>query len=51
MVGDKTHRQQQRIIEKRVNTKNADEDFPAEEELKREAQQRKQGDKPRDSGG
>ena len=35
MVGRKTHEQQLRIIEGRENTKNADKDFDAEEDLKR----------------
>ena len=35
MTGNKTHEQQLRIIEKRVNTKNADEDFNPTPDLKR----------------
>jgi hypothetical protein len=40
MAGKKTHEQQLRIIEKRENTSNADDDFNAEEELKRSKQER-----------
>lgn len=40
MTGKKTHDQQIRIIEERVNTKNADGDFDAEAELKRSKQER-----------
>ena len=40
MAGKKTHEQQLRIIEERVNTKNAGKDFDAEEELKRSKQER-----------
>ena len=40
MAGNKTHEQQTRIIEERVNTKNADDDFDAEAELKRPKQER-----------
>ncbi|MDG4877166.1 hypothetical protein P9273_18895 [Mesorhizobium sp. WSM4935] len=40
MAGKTTHDQQQRIIEERVNTKNAGKDFNAEEELKRPHQER-----------
>lgn len=40
MTGNKTHEQPTRIIEERVNTKNADDDFDAEEELKRPKQER-----------
>jgi hypothetical protein len=40
MAGNKTHEQQLRIIEKRVNTKNAGKDFDAEDELKRSGQER-----------
>ncbi|AZO08591.1 MULTISPECIES: hypothetical protein [unclassified Mesorhizobium] len=40
MAGKATHDQQQRIIEERVNTRNADGDFNAEEELKRSKQER-----------
>lgn len=35
MAGNKTHKQQIRIIEERVNTKNADDDFDVREDLKR----------------
>lgn len=42
MAGPKTHDQQQRIIEERVNTKNAGKDFDAEADLKRSAEQREQ---------
>ncbi len=35
MAGNKTHKQQIRIIQERVNTKNGGEDFNAEEDLKR----------------
>lgn len=35
MVGKKTHEQQQRIIEKRVDTSNADPDFDPRPDLKR----------------
>ena len=31
MAGPKTHQQQLRIIEKRVNTENADDDFNADD--------------------
>jgi hypothetical protein len=41
MAGNKTHEQQLRIIEKRVNTKNAGEEFDAEADLKRSAQERR----------
>lgn len=40
MAGRKTHDQQLRIIEERVNTKNANKDFNAEEELKRSKPER-----------
>jgi hypothetical protein len=40
MAGKKTYEQQLRIIEKRVNTSNAGDDFNAEEELKRSKQER-----------
>ncbi|TGQ12475.1 MULTISPECIES: hypothetical protein [unclassified Mesorhizobium] len=40
MAGKTTHDQQRRIIEERVNTKNAGKDFNAEEELKRPRQER-----------
>jgi hypothetical protein len=40
MAGKKTHEQQLRIIEERVNTKNADDDFDAEEDLKRSEQEK-----------
>ena len=53
MAGSKTHEQQLRIIEKRVNTKNAGDEFDAEDELKRTEQERKahrEGDKLRDEG-
>ncbi|AZO06636.1 hypothetical protein EOA27_32390 [Mesorhizobium sp. M2A.F.Ca.ET.037.01.1.1] len=40
MAGKTTHDQQQRIIEERVNTKNAGKDFNAREELKRPSQER-----------
>lgn len=53
MTGRKTHDQQMRIIEKRVNTKNAGDEFNAEEELKRPEQERKAhrgGDKLRGEG-
>jgi hypothetical protein len=40
MAGKKTHEQQLRIIEERVNTRNAGKDFNAEEELKRSKQER-----------
>lgn len=35
MAGPKTHKQQIRIIEERVNTKNAGDDFQTEADLKR----------------
>lgn len=35
MAGNKTHKQQIRIIEERVNTKNAGDGFDASEDLKR----------------
>lgn len=42
MAGNKTHEQQQKIIQKRVNTTNADSDFDPQPDLKasdrREAQ-------------
>lgn len=41
MTGRKTHDQQVRIIEERVNTKNAGEDFDATAELKRSEQERR----------
>jgi hypothetical protein len=53
MAGSKTHEQQLRIIEKRVNTKNAGDEIDAEDELKRSEQERKAhrgGDKLRDKG-
>ncbi|NRF10504.1 hypothetical protein [Agrobacterium pusense] len=40
MAGPKTHEQQLRIIEKRENTANADDDFNAEAELKRSKEER-----------
>ncbi len=40
MAGPKTHQQQLRIIEKRENTKNADDDFDAEAELRKPRQER-----------
>ena len=40
MAGPKTHQQQLRIIEKRVNTENADDDFNAEADLKKSRQER-----------
>ena len=40
MAGKKTHDQQLRIIEKRVDISNAGEDFPAEEDLKRSEKER-----------
>lgn len=53
MTGKKTHDQQLRIIEERVNTANADKDFDAEAELKRSRQERearRQGANLRDEG-
>jgi hypothetical protein len=53
MAGPKTHEQQLRIIEKRENTSNADDDFNAEDELKRSKQEREAhrgGAKLRDEG-
>lgn len=53
MAGKKTHDQQLRIIEERVNTKNAGKDFNAEEELKHSKQVRdahRGGAKLRDEG-
>ena len=53
MTGKKTHDQQLRIIEERVNTRNADKDFDAETELKRSRQERearRQGANLRDRG-
>ena len=53
MAGNKTHDQQQRIIEGRVNTKNAGKDFDAAEELNRPTQERearRAGAKLRDEG-
>jgi hypothetical protein len=53
VAGKKTHEQQLRIIEKRENTKNAGEEFHAEEELKRSEQEREAhrgGAKLRDEG-
>ena len=35
MAGDRTHAQQQRILEGKVNTKNADKDFDADKYLHR----------------
>ncbi|MBZ9892827.1 MULTISPECIES: hypothetical protein [unclassified Mesorhizobium] len=40
MTGKKTHEQQVQIIEERVNTKNANKNFNAEDELKRSKQER-----------
>lgn len=40
MAGPKTHEQQLRIIEKRENTSNADDDFNAEAEPKRSKEER-----------
>ncbi|TJV70155.1 MAG: hypothetical protein E5X76_21135 [Mesorhizobium sp.] len=40
MAGKTTHDQQQRMMEERVNTKNAGKDFNAREELKRPGQER-----------
>ncbi|MBZ9916971.1 MULTISPECIES: hypothetical protein [unclassified Mesorhizobium] len=40
MTGKKTHEQQVQIIEERVNTKNADKNFNAEDELKRSKRER-----------
>jgi hypothetical protein len=48
MAGDKTHEQQQAIIEKRVNTKNADENFNAEADLKMSAKEKAARDRGRD---
>lgn len=53
MAGPKTHEQQLRIIEKRVNTKNAGDHFNAEDELKRSRQKREArrgGENLRDEG-
>lgn len=53
MAGPKTHEQQLRIIEKRENTSNADDDFNAQDELKRSKQEREAhrgGAKLRDEG-
>jgi hypothetical protein len=53
MAGNKTHEQQLRIIEKREETSNADDDFNAEEELRRSPQERearREGTKLRDEG-
>lgn len=53
MAGRKTHEQQIRIIEQRENTSGADDDFKAEDELKRSEQERKAhrgGVKLRDEG-
>lgn len=41
MAGNKTHDQQQRIIEKRVDTSNADAEFDLEQDLKRSETQRR----------
>lgn len=41
MAGNKTHEQQQRIIEERVDTSNAGDEFPAEEDLNRSEAERK----------
>lgn len=40
MAGKKTHEQQLRVIERRENTRNADENFDAEAELKMSKEQR-----------
>lgn len=40
MAGKKTHEQQLRVIEGRENTKNADESFDAEADLKMSKEQR-----------
>ena len=53
MTGKKAHDQHLRIIEERVNTRNADKDFDAEAELKRSRQERearRQGANLRDEG-
>ena len=42
MAGNKTHKQQLRIIQKQVNTKNADEGFDPQPDLKRA----ERGDEP-----
>jgi hypothetical protein len=41
MVGQKTHQQQMRIIEKREDTSNAGDDFNADLELKKSPEERK----------
>lgn len=54
MAGNKTHEQQIRIIEERVNTKNAGDDFDAGKDLKRsdEDEELRHGEpKPRDTLG
>jgi hypothetical protein len=53
MAGNKTHEQHLRILEKRVDTSNAGDDFDAKEELRRPSQERKAhrgGAKLRDDG-
>lgn len=48
MSGRKTHEQQLRTIEERVNTKNADEDFDARADLERSPEAREAFRKGRD---
>lgn len=53
MAGSKTHEQQLRIIEKRVDTSNAGDEFDAEADLKRSDQERearREGATLRDNG-
>jgi hypothetical protein len=51
MAGKKTHEQQLRIIEGRENTRNADDSFDAEAELKMSKQQREARRKGQDLRG
>ncbi len=51
MAGNKTHEQQLRIIEERVNTKNAGDDFNVEEDLKRSDEREAQREEAKDKDG
>ena len=51
MAGNKTHEQQLRIIEERVNTKNAGDDFDVEKDLKRSDKREAQREEAKDKNG
>ena len=48
MAGKRTHEEQMRVIEKRENTSNADDDFDARQDLKRSEQEKQAFRKGRD---